>query len=135
MHMDAREDLLVELGLTDTEARLYLCGLELPWIGVQELVQKTGIKRPTVYHALSTLEVKGLVAERRADGKLYFVMAEPREITRLLDDARDKLDARTKEAERLIPLLENTRSRFRSDTGIAEYHGIEGMKSVMDAAF
>ncbi len=57
--MPDANSLLASLGLTKTEAAIYRVGLSRSPASATELSRRTGIKRPTVYHALETLMQKG----------------------------------------------------------------------------
>ncbi len=54
--------LLINLGLTETEARVYLAGITLGPATVSSIAQKANVKRTTVYPAIRTLKKKGLMS-------------------------------------------------------------------------
>ncbi len=131
--MDDFNTTLVSLGLTETEAALYLAGIRYPSVGVHELVKETGIKRPTVYHALGTLKSKGLSAEHGTGGKLKFVMCPPEQLMKLVKDKRNDLDKQEEVLNQFIPFLKQvglTEDVFTT----AQYEGIEGIKTAVDIA-
>ena len=124
---------LVSLGLTETEAALYLAGIRHPSIDVHTLVKETGIKRPTVYHALGTLKSKGLAAEHGTGGKLRFVMCPPEQLVKLVKDKRKNLDTQEEVLNQFIPFLKQ--AGLSEDVfNTAQYEGIEGIKTVVDIA-
>lgn len=125
---------LLSLGLTTTEATLYLAGLTLSDCTPQSLAKQTHIKRPTVYHALDTLKEKGLVTEHKAGTKTHFVMAHPEQVRRLVDLKRSELDEQASQLDTMIPLLANLHVKSEK-TEVAHHFGLEGAKLVMDAAF
>jgi predicted transcriptional regulator len=134
--MQENEENLVELGLSPSEAKVYLVGLTLDSTTVADLAHHTGIKRPTLYHALSELIEKGLAAESRKGGKLYFVMSPPSSIKTLLERQAQKLALQKQKLDDLIPTLASIQKKKKGDdVGVVTYHGIEGMKMVMDIAF
>ena len=133
--MEATEKALTELGLTLTEARLYLAGLGLSSITIPELAKKTCIKRPTVYHAIDTLRAKGLVADHRTGGKLEYSMCPPKNLHELVDRQKAEVESRGKALEELIPLLLERTPKREEEFSVVHYSGIEGMKMVMDIAF
>jgi len=125
---------LVEVGLTLTEAKIYLAGLGLKTITIEELGKKTQIKRPTIYHAIGTLLAKGLVTQKRVGSKLTFTVAPPQTMRALVEEQKQKVEARANILNTLIPLL--SEKQISDDAvSVAEYSGIEGMKLVMDIAF
>ncbi|HYD93281.1 MAG TPA: helix-turn-helix domain-containing protein [Candidatus Paceibacterota bacterium] len=126
---------LEALGLTTTESRIYLAGLKNGPLTAQELARETLIKRPTVYHALSTLSQKGLVAERKENGKIRFSMASPDHLRETVRNEREELKKREAGIDALIPLLsELSPSAAGKQVEAAQYDGIEGVKAVIDEA-
>lgn len=127
---------LMELGLTQTEARIYCAGLGASSIGIQELCKKTTIKRPTIYHAVGTLKDKGLVSEKRVGGKLQFMMSPPSHMRGFVERQKELVLERAERLEELIPLLAKASVGSRgAPMNIVSYDGIDGMKTVMDIAF
>lgn len=126
------EDSLIDIGLTRTEAKIYLAGLTHGSLSVQEIGSWTGVKRPTIYHALGTLREKGLVTEQKTIGKSRYAMASPESVRGLLSRQKEKLDEQVSKLDALIPLLAGTNT---DAVHVAQYVGIDGMKTVMDIAF
>ncbi len=133
--MSETEDALIGLGLTRTEAKIYLAGLASDALTVQEIGHKTKIKRPTIYHAIGTLTEKGLVSERKKGGKIRYSMCPPDTIRGLVEEQRQELEARSKKLEELIPLLVSQIKPDGDGASVVQYSGIDGMKLVMDIAF
>lgn len=127
---------LSELGLTETESTLYLAGLAAESTSVQELAKATGIKRPTIYHALATLTDKGLVALRKKETKTRFSMSSPDHLLELVRERREKLLSQEQElTDSVIPLLKGIAHNSPSaQTSALHYEGIAGVKAVIDAA-
>ena len=124
---------LTKLGLTPTESAVYLTGLKQSVIEVQELIKNTGIKRPTIYHALETLIEKGLVAKHATAGKTRYIMSHPRQLQALLAQSASRVAHQQQLADFLIPQLP-TGDQESDKTVIAQYDGIEGVKFVIDTA-
>ena len=133
--MTAFEDALISFGLTATEARIYLAGLADVSVTLQDLAKRTKIKRPTLYHALHTLIEKGLVAEKKEINKSFFTMADPHMIRGLLERQKEVADERMQTLNLLMPaLLHKKKAGKGDDVTVIQYHGIEGMKTVVDIA-
>jgi sugar-specific transcriptional regulator TrmB len=126
--------LLSSLGLTETEATLYIAGLELSPCTPQTLSLKTHIKRPTVYHALDTLREKGFVSEQKIGNKSHFTMMNPESLRGLVSGKKTELETHEKHLETLIPFLHDLRLD-KNMTEVVHGHGIEGAKRVLDATF
>jgi len=134
--MQETEKILVELGLTPTEAEVYLAGLKFESVTVQDIAKATKVKRPTIYHALTKLQERGLCAEKRTGVKLRFFMSPPHNLKVLLEVKRQQISAQEKLLEELVPHLAAQQKKLKQgDVSVVHYSGIDGMKMVMDIAF
>ncbi len=134
--MNETIQILTSIGLTSTEASIYLSGLGNESVDVKEIGKKTSIKRPTIYHALNTLIEKGLVAERKIGNKVTFSMCPPKQIKSYVNRQKEKLAEQEKRLEGIVPLLDQQISNDKKGKfTIVEYKGIEGVKMVLDTAF
>ena len=124
--------LLAELGLTKTEIAVYRAGLLLSPASATELARKTGIKRPTVYHALETLMLKGLAAKKGSGARLAFSMSEPARLKSLVDRQIDALERRKTSIDELVPFL--TKHASPANVDVAHYEGLAGVKAVIEEA-
>jgi HTH-type transcriptional regulator, sugar sensing transcriptional regulator len=132
-HMTTSIDTLTSLGLTTTEATLYLSGLQSPLLTIKDLSSRTKIKRPTVYHAIDTLSEKGLVSSKKGGRSTYFTMSPLDHLNGLITSARSKIDKDASTLEILISSLQQKHPASPTTT-ITHYHGIEEMKMVIDIA-
>lgn len=129
--MATPNELLAELGLSKTESAVYRAGLGGS-ASATELSRKTGIKRPTVYHALETLMMKGLAAKRGTGARLAFSMTPPASLKSLIERQIDRLQSRKEAVDRLAPLLSN--ASLPAPINVAHYEGQEGVQIVIDEA-
>ncbi|MDO8583588.1 MAG: helix-turn-helix domain-containing protein [bacterium] len=123
------------VGLSPTESLVYLAGRKKDAISVQELVLQTNLKRPTLYHALETLEQKGLCAKRGTPRRLLFSMAAPIHLSKLLDEQVNRVEQKKKKLEQLLPLLQTPQNASEGGSiQVMQYDGIEGIKTVVEEA-
>jgi sugar-specific transcriptional regulator TrmB len=133
--MTELEQSLTKLGLTSTEARVYITGLHYRNISVGELTRQTLIKRPTLYHALATLAGKGLASKYGTKMRMRFTMTPPAQLKSLFADQKKQLIEQELIAERLIPLLEPHSLSSPEDTiALAHFEGVAGIKTVVNMA-
>lgn len=126
--------LLEEVGLTDTEARIYLAGHSVDSITVQEIGTKTGVKRPTIYHALHTLAEKGLVSEREGEGKTSFRMEAPGRLLGWIEQQKGTLLQKEDAVQSLIAQLAE-RAPAVSGMAVTQYADAKNVNAVIDLAF
>lgn len=133
--MELASALVRDLGLTENEARVYLEGLGAPAARVRDLVRRTGIKRPTVYHALETLVAKGIASKRTDGALLLFAMAPPERIGTLIARDADALARREAAFKALLPQLRRKGASSRpAGMEVSQYEGVAGVKTLVDEA-
>lgn len=127
--------MLTELGLTPTEAELYLSGLKEPSLTANALTKHTGIQRTTVYNALETLIQKGFASKHQSNGNhLVFRMIEPALIEKKFDLKVAELEAKKQDFKKFLPYLERASGMTSKKLSVAHYEGIDGVKGVVEEA-
>lgn len=71
------EKILKDLGLTQTEAKIYLSTLELGTDTVLKIAKQAEVKRPTTYVTLDSLFAKGLVSKVQKKGTTLYSAESP----------------------------------------------------------
>ncbi len=132
--MSHAQHILKNLGLTETEAAIYLMGLAYSAIGVSELVKQTRIKRTTVYHALDTLMQKGIVAKKGTGSRLVFSMIAPAHLEKLIDEKVAMLGKQKELLKEIVPLLSQRGEKTAIAPHVSHFEGLEGMKMVIEEA-
>ena len=79
---------LVELGLSKSEADIYLALIKFGKSTTTALTKQTGIHRTYIYDILEKLKEKGLISQIREEGKQYFMASDP---SRLKDYLNEKI--------------------------------------------
>lgn len=87
--MEIEEKLLVDLGLSVAESKVYLAVLELGSETVLNIAKKAGIKRPTCYLTLDDLVNKGYVTKLDKKNTSIYVAEKPSVI---LNKYKEKID-------------------------------------------
>jgi len=82
----AIKSLLLNLGLNNNQASVYLCIVRKNIITAGEISKNTGVTRTTVYDALKVLLNKGLIVEKYLDAKKVFSPDTPSKLKNLLED-------------------------------------------------
>ena len=122
------QDTLKHLGLTPKEAALYVALLELGETSILVLSQKAGIKRPTCYVLLKSLEEKGFVSRALKGKKTLFVPQHPRKL--LIES-----ELRMKELQEVMPQLESLLHGQDGRPRIMIYEGKEALDRAYDESF
>lgn len=120
---------LRKIGLSEKEARVYLLCLESGRTSVQNISQKSGLSRPTVYRILENLRRKDLV-EKFSKHSKAIAAKSPDEILGMLRAEKRKVEEKEREFVRIISLLKN---KYLGDKNeIRFYAGKEGKKFLLD---
>ncbi len=122
--MDERE-VLVELGFSDGEAKLYLALLERGPSLAGKLIRDTGFHRGTLYQLLDRLKEKGLVSSVVREGKQHFEAANPHRLM-------DVLKKREEDLSSVMSGLEAKMLLHREVQEVTVYTGVKGIRTVLD---
>ncbi len=114
---------LIEIGLTENEARAYLAALELGETTIARIAKKSGVKRTTTYLSVESLKEKGLLSELKKKKKTFFYAEDPRIL-------QEKIEERKKAIEKIIPQLLSITNLIDKKPKITFYEGLEGIKDV-----
>jgi len=118
-------EVLEKLGLSNSEAKVYLSLLETGSTLAGPIIKKTGLHRGTTYQILQRLKEKGLVSSVIKGKKQYFSAAEP---NRLLDGLKEKEEM----LRQILPLLNMRLKENKEKQEVTVYQGVKGIRSVMD---
>ncbi len=118
-------EILVNLGLSNAEARIYLVLLETGSTLAGPVIKKTGLHRGTAYQILQRLKEKGLVSSVIKGKKQYFQAADPQ---RLLDVLKEKEDS----FKSILPGLKAKINESKEKQEVTVYYGVKGIRTVFD---
>lgn len=117
--------ILEQLGLSPTEAGLYLVLLEVGSTKSGDLIRRANLQSSTVYHTLATLIEKGL-ASYVMKGKIKHFQAEPPEsFLSILEDKRRKF-------EEALPEIKRRQNIGIQQKSARVYEGLNGLKSAFE---
>lgn len=121
--MTDRKEMLVEFGLKDDAARVYLSSLELGPSGATAIAQKAKVQRTNFYHLARVLISRGLLRQTRKGNAALFV-AEPPE--KLVEIEKNRL-ARLEEK---LPELQAITNSSEKKPKVFYFDGAEGIRQV-----
>lgn len=121
--IDNLERKLLDYGLTQKQARVYIAALELGTASVQAIAEKAQIERTNTYDSIKALVEKRLMSITTSGKKHLFVAESPESLERILDDKKAEL-------KRLLPELRSIYNVSEVKPRIRFYPGAEGFKTV-----
>lgn len=119
MHLEE----LINAGLSENEAKVYLAALELGETSVYRLAKKSGVKRTTTYLAVESLKEKGLISAFQKNGVTICYAENPKKLTDILENKKKALD-------RVMPELLAFTNLIDKKPKIRYFEGPEAYKEV-----
>lgn len=114
---------LLDAGLTENEAAVYLASLEMGETSVSRLAKKAGVKRTTTYLVLDSLKEKGLINTIKKNKMLAFYAEDPRKIHEILEKRKKNID-------KIMPQLLAFTNLIDKKPEIRYFDGTDGIKEV-----
>jgi sugar-specific transcriptional regulator TrmB len=121
---------LIKLGLSKSEATLYLTLLKIGRAGAQELADETGFYDANTYQALERLCDKGIISKIIEGRKRIYQVQKPEALVEFIGKKKDDLEAREKLAKELVIKVEKVKKEISSHETAVVYKGIAGVKQV-----
>ncbi|MEI6238668.1 MAG: helix-turn-helix domain-containing protein [bacterium] len=125
MKTDKYKNPLIDFGLSENEASVYISALKLGPTAILPLSRETGIRRTTVYTVIETLKLKGLISVELKGFKHLFVAAHPKMLSSIFESKKKKLEA-------IIPELTTIQKSSGSESVIRSYEGIASIRSLYE---
>lgn len=130
--MDSINETLTLLGLTDKEIQIYLACLELGSATVQELANRSGLKRTNIYNYLEDLKQKGLITEIQYKHKALLIAENPQMLKQRAEKRMTEAKSCVQKIDEAIPELLGIFSLPGEKPKVKYYQGIEGIKKIYD---
>jgi sugar-specific transcriptional regulator TrmB len=117
-------DKLKELGLSDSEAVIYITLLKLGEATVAELSQHSGLHRTNIYDSIEKLKEKGFVSYLTKENKQFLRAADPEILLNYLKEKEESM-------ANILPELKKIQSSISEKVAVEVFKGKQGMKSVL----
>ncbi len=122
--------LLMQLGLDDREAEVYLALLPLKISRVSTIAKAAKQPRTLTYVILDKLQERGLVSEVIKGKTQNFVAESPRKLLSYASDQIDELEEAHHLLTSTVPYLESLTSPLAGKPRVTMLHGIDGAKQL-----
>lgn len=121
---------LLDLGLTEKEARVYASLSELGSASPQQLAIKSGVNRATTYVILESLSERGLVSSFTKQKKAHYAIESPEQILNLLEKQKREIEGRISRAKIIMPELSMLEKLTTERTNIKFFEGKQGLQLI-----
>ena len=98
---------LLNLGLAQKEAEVYLANLQLGMATAQRIAEKAEINRTTAYATIKNLISRGLIITVDKAGKQYFVAEKPDRLKLFCEQQEQEIKRRKETIDKIMPELES----------------------------
>jgi len=124
---------LTQIGLTESEVKVYFALLELESSPVGPIIEKAKVQDSKIYSILEKLKEKGLVSFVIKNNVKHFQAADPGNLLRIINEKEQQLSDQKRELEdKIIPEIEE-RKKFKEEKQEATvYEGFEGLRSAFN---
>ncbi|MBI2591387.1 MAG: helix-turn-helix domain-containing protein [Candidatus Brennerbacteria bacterium] len=127
---------LEKIGFSEKESQVYLAALDLGEATIQQLAEKSGVKRVTVYIIIESLMKHGLISSVEKGKKTFFAAENPVNIVRFFN-ARKKelekdLDEKSEVLKKITPELESLFKIAGPKLKVRFLQGKEGLRTMMN---
>lgn len=119
---------LIDAGLDDKEARVYVSLLQLGTASSYAVSEKSGLKKPTTYVILDGLITKGIVAKVPGTRKQRFTAIPPEELI-------ERAEQRVSSAKDSLRELQSLKREKSSEVKTLLFEGINGLKEALNYRF
>ena len=128
--MTSPQQILKQLGFAPSEAAVYLAMLD-GHTKVKDIVQITGIKRPSVYYAISQLEKRGVIGRIQVGEYNQWKVNELSSLNEILEDKKSEFMELT---EDLTSFIHSSKEKLnKKDNAKVTYY--EGQKTIESVVF
>ena len=130
--MEEKYGILKDIGLTDSEIKVYLALLKLGISSKGDIVKEAKIASSKIYEVLDKLIDKGLCSFVVENKVKKFTASSPAKIKDYLSRKKQKVIESEKQLEQIIPILEKFSQKSIDKIEIQVFLGWEGMETIYD---
>lgn len=124
-------NILKDIGLTNTEIKIYISLLTLGATSAGKIVEDTGVYRKNLYDALNKLIEKGLVTYVIENKMKIFQAKNPDNLEKYLDEKKAKIEEQKQEVQKTISKLNYLINKAPVEIESEIYRGTEGIKTIL----
>ncbi len=125
-------EILQEIGLTESEAKVYLSLLDLGNSTTGPIIQKAGIASSKINELLNKLIDKGLVTTYVEDNMKHFKSVNPERLKDYMKEKKEDLDKKEGELLKLLPMLKSKYNQERREVEVEVSKGYKGIHTVFN---
>ncbi len=127
--------LLLQLGFSNKEAKVYLAGLELGASSVQKIALRAGVNRATTHVILQSFIKRGLVTVFESRGRNFFAVEDPSLLQKLIRLKTEEEHDRRERLNRIWPEFSVLYALSKDKPRVQFFEGREEVLAAADLIF
>ncbi|NOS67748.1 MAG: urea ABC transporter substrate-binding protein [Candidatus Peribacteraceae bacterium] len=127
------DQLLIEIGLSEKEARMYVTLLRLGAQPTSVLAQKAKMNRGTAYVILHSLLEKTLATKMTKDGVHYFSPLDPKHLLSFIDNKKRTMESNRQKVETMMANLSAIQNPSVTKPKMQFFDGVDGARAVLES--
>jgi sugar-specific transcriptional regulator TrmB len=125
-------DILKNIGLTPSEAKVYETLLKTGKSSASEILAKANLNSGRIYEILTSLEHKGLVSSVKEGKTRYFQASPPERVLDYLNQKIEDITVQKTDFKKILPELKKSYLYKKQETNIEVFLGVKGQKTAYD---
>lgn len=125
-----RTEILKEIGLTESETKVYMALLELGDSTRGEIVNRAGIAGSKVYEILEKLQEKSLISIYIQNKVKHFKPTNPKQILGYLEDKKQQIVKTENEIKLILPNLLSLYGSSKKEQEVELISGLKGLELI-----
>jgi len=126
------KDVLLEIGLREKEADLYLLVARHKEIVASQIAKISNESRTHAYDTINSLIKRGLITYVVKNNTKCFKAVSPERLLDYLREKEEKIKEEERRVREIIPKLKEFQSKSKEEERIEVYEGKEGLKSILN---
>lgn len=121
--------ILSQIGLNESEIRVYFALLELEESSVGPIIERAKVQDSKIYVILSKLIEKGLASFIVKNNVKYYLASDPSNLIEFINEKEKQLSQQKEEIKKLLPDIEARRKKANELQKATVYESLEGVKA------
>ncbi|MGM5488336.1 MAG: TrmB family transcriptional regulator [Nanobdellota archaeon] len=122
-------DILKQIGLNQSEIKVYLALLDLGEAKSGEILKAAGLNSGRIYEVFDSLHKKGFISSIVKSGTRYFSPADPSNIQDYIAQKEKEIQKQKQDFDEVLPDILNKIESQRGEIRVQVFQGLDGIKS------
>ncbi len=124
---------IIQFGLDEKEARVFLASLELGGENVLVIAKKAKINRVATYEAIESLIKRGLLSSFVKGKRTYYTATDPERLAYLFEQEKNAINNKEQIFEKLLPELKSIYNFSENKPKVTYFEGKAGVLAIQSS--